>query len=72
MSYIYKKDGFYYLLISEGETFKDHVITVARSKNIWGPYEANEKYPILTAAGTDDYVHCTGHCDMFRTTRVDG
>ena len=64
--HIYKKDGFYYLLISEGGTFKDHMITVARSKNIWGPYAENEKNPILTAAGTDNYVHCTGHCDMFQ------
>jgi beta-xylosidase len=64
--HIYKKDGFYYLLISEGGTFKDHMITVARSENIWGPYEGNKKNPILTAAGTDNYVHCTGHCDMFQ------
>ncbi|KAI4721218.1 hypothetical protein E4T48_02519 [Aureobasidium sp. EXF-10727] len=64
--HIYKKDGFYYLLISEGGTFKDHMITVARSTNIWGPYEGYERNPILTAAGTDNYVHCTGHCDMFQ------
>jgi beta-xylosidase len=64
--HIYKKDGFYYLLISEGGTFKDHMITVARSESIWGPYESHKKNPILTAAGTDNYVHCTGHCDMFQ------
>ncbi|KAG9571412.1 glycoside hydrolase family 43 protein, partial [Aureobasidium melanogenum] len=64
--HIYKKDGFYYLLISEGGTFKDHMLTIARSENIWGPYEAYENNPILTAAGTDNYVHCTGHCDMFQ------
>ncbi|THZ44608.1 hypothetical protein D6C90_04723 [Aureobasidium pullulans] len=64
--HIYKKDGFYYLLISEGGTFKDHMITVARSSNIRGPYKSHEKNPILTAAGTDNYVHCTGHCDMFQ------
>lgn len=47
--HIYKKDCFYYLLISEYGTFKDHMITVARSSNIWGPYESHEKNPILTA-----------------------
>ncbi|KAH0277427.1 glycoside hydrolase family 43 protein, partial [Aureobasidium melanogenum] len=64
--HIYKKDCFYYLLISEGGTFKDHMLTIARSENIWGPYEAYENNPILTAAGTDNYVHCTGHCDLFQ------
>ncbi|THY05197.1 hypothetical protein D6D02_07777 [Aureobasidium pullulans] len=66
--HIYKKDCFYYLLISEGGTFKDHIITVARSSNIWGPYESYEKNPILTAvcSRNDNYIRCTGHCDMFQ------
>ncbi|KAI5207933.1 glycoside hydrolase family 43 protein [Aureobasidium subglaciale EXF-2481] len=64
--HIYKKDGLYYLLISEGGTFKEHMITIARSESIWGPYEGHEKNPILTASGTDNYVHCTGHCDIFQ------
>ncbi|KFY35513.1 hypothetical protein V494_05851 [Pseudogymnoascus sp. VKM F-4513 (FW-928)] len=64
--HIYKKDGFYYLVISEGGTHDDHMITVARSKNIWGPYEQFEKNPILTARGTDEYIQYTGHSDMFQ------
>lgn len=64
--HVYKKDGFYYLLISEGGTFDDHMITVARSKDIWGPYESFERNPIFTARGTDEYVQYTGHCDMFK------
>ena len=64
--HIYKKDGFYYLLISEGGTFDDHMITVARSKDIWGPYESFERNPILTAKGTDEYVQYTGHCDILQ------
>ncbi|CAD0055896.1 unnamed protein product [Aureobasidium pullulans] len=49
-------------------TFKDHIITVARSSNIWGPYESYEKNPILTAvcSRNDNYIRCTGHCDMFQ------
>lgn len=64
--HIYKKDGLYYLVISEGGTFDDHMITVARSKDIWGPYEQFEKNPILTARGTDEYIQNTGHSDMFQ------
>ena len=63
--HLYKKDGFYYLLISEGGTFEDHMITVARSRNIWGPYESYNKNPILTARGTHNYIQYTGHCDLF-------
>ena len=64
--HIYKKDGLYYLVISEGGTFEDHMITVARSKDIWGPYEQFEKNPILTARGTDEYIQYTGHSDIFQ------
>ena len=64
--HLYKKDGWYYLMISEGGTHENHMITVARSKDIWGPYEAFEKNPILTARGTDNYIRYTGHCDMFQ------
>ncbi|PVH72147.1 glycoside hydrolase family 43 protein [Cadophora sp. DSE1049] len=63
--HLYKKDGFYYLLISEGGTFEDHMITMARSRNIWGPYESYQRNPILTARGTDNYIRHTGHCEIF-------
>ncbi|KAL2074176.1 hypothetical protein VTL71DRAFT_7954 [Oculimacula yallundae] len=64
--HIYKKDGLYYLMISEGGTHENHMITVARSKDIWGPYDAYEKNPILTARQTDEYIRYTGHCDVFQ------
>ena len=63
--HIYKKDGYYYLMISEGGTHEDHSITVARSKDIWGPYDAYENNPILTARGTGNYICYTGHCEFF-------
>jgi beta-xylosidase len=53
---MYKKDSWYYIMISEGGTFKDHMITVARSKNIWGPYESFEQNPILTSRDTSEYI----------------
>lgn len=45
--HIYNKDGFYYLLISEGGTEYGHQLTIARSRSIYGPYEANPQNPIL-------------------------
>jgi beta-xylosidase len=51
---------------AEAGTFEHHMITVARSKDIWGPYESYEKNPILTALGTKEYVQNTGHGDLLQ------
>lgn len=67
--HIYRKDGWYYLLISEGGTEIAHKLTVARSRSIYGPYEANPSNPILThcsAAGQESNIQGTGHGDMFQ------
>jgi beta-xylosidase len=63
--HIYLRNGLYYLMISEGGTYEDHSIVIARSKSILGPYEGCPENPILSAAGTDEYVQCTGHCEAF-------
>ena len=65
--HIYKKDGYYYLLISEGGTELAHHLTIARSKDIYGPYEANPNNPILTNCnmkGQGLNVQGTGHGDF--------
>ena len=68
--HIYKKDGFYYLLISEGGTEIAHKLTIARSKNIYGPYESNPNNPILTncnVKGQSMQIQGTGHGDFVQT-----
>ena len=65
--HIYKKDGFYYLMIAEGGTEEAHSETIARSKNIWGPYNSNPSNPILThcnAAGQGNPIQGAGHADI--------
>ncbi|KAJ3130928.1 hypothetical protein HK100_007154 [Physocladia obscura] len=63
--HIYKKDGWYYLFISEGGTHEDHMVTVARSRSIWGPYDPfSSGNPVLTARGTDEYIQHVGHTDL--------
>lgn len=66
--HIYNKDGWYYVLAAEGGTFQHHMLSIARSKDIWGPYEAYELNPILTADGKDEYIQNTGHGDIFVDT----
>lgn len=63
--HVYRRDGWYHLVISEGGTHEGHMVTAARSRDVWGPYEACPNNPILTAKGAGEYVQHTGHCDIF-------
>ena len=68
--HIYKRDGYYYLLISEGGTELAHRLTIARSKRIDGPYEANPANPLLThcsMAGQSNIIQGTGHGDFVQS-----
>ncbi|MDF3830176.1 MULTISPECIES: glycoside hydrolase family 43 protein [unclassified Pseudocitrobacter] len=47
--HIYYKDGYYYLFTAEGGTRYAHAVTVARAKNIDGPYELHPERYILSA-----------------------
>ena len=65
--HLYKKDGYYYLLISEGGTGYDHMLTMARSRSIDGPYTANPANPIMTHSGQlkqTSSIQGTGHADL--------
>ena len=67
--HIYKKDGFYYLMAAEGGTEEAHSQTIARSKDIRGPYHSFEANPILThvnAAGQGNPIQGTGHADLIQ------
>ncbi|KAJ5165712.1 Concanavalin A-like lectin/glucanase subgroup [Penicillium coprophilum] len=52
--------------VLKGETFEYHMLSMARSRNIWGPYESYEMNPLYTASGTAQYVQNTGHGDLFQ------
>ncbi|KAK3292680.1 glycoside hydrolase family 43 protein [Chaetomium fimeti] len=63
--HIYRKDGWYYLLAAEGGTGVDHMVTMARSKKLSGPYESYSGNPVLTNANTTSYFQTVGHSDLF-------
>ncbi len=46
--HIFKKDGWYYLMIAEGGTGYEHAVTVARSKSLSEPFVGYPCNPILT------------------------
>lgn len=65
--HIYKKDGYYYLLLGEGGTEYMHSATIGRSKNLSGPYESCPLNPILTHAnrrGQANRIQGVGHADL--------
>jgi len=67
--HIYRANGYYYLMIAEAGTAHHHAVTIARSKNIVGPYEGNKGNPILTHRhlGLDYPIVGTGHADLVET-----
>lgn len=62
--HIYKRDGFYYLLLAEGGTELCHMVTVARSRQISGPYSPCPHNPILTNRSTGLPIKAVGHADL--------
>ncbi|BBF43784.1 beta-xylosidase [Lachnospiraceae bacterium KM106-2] len=62
--HIWKRNGFYYLLLAEGGTREGHMVTMLRSETIWGPYE---KSPYLPVVSNRDYsrepLQSVGHAD---------
>jgi len=64
--HIYKRNGFYYLLIAEGGTNLEHAVMVSVSDNIKGPYVPNARNPILTSRhlSNDYWVNSIGHADL--------
>lgn len=62
--HLYKKNGWYYLLISEGGTERCHMITMARSRKIAGPYEPCPHNPVLTNRSMALGLDSIGHADL--------
>ena len=45
--HLLKKDGYYYAMVAEGGTGYGHGINMARSKNMYGPYENSPYNPVM-------------------------
>jgi xylan 1,4-beta-xylosidase len=60
--HLFKRDGWYYLTVAEGGTGYDHAVTMARSRDIVGPYDTHPaKHVITTAHAPDSRIQRTGH-----------
>jgi xylan 1,4-beta-xylosidase len=67
--HLYKIQGRYYLLTSEGGTAYHHAVVIARSDTVTGPYEGNPGNPIMTHRhlGLDYPIVGTGQADLVET-----
>ncbi len=64
--HLIKRDGYYYLFLAEGGTGMGHCITVARSKDMYGPYEPSPHNPILHQWDEGALIQCCGHGKPFQ------
>ena len=48
--HLLQRNGYYYLITAEGGSGWTHAVTVARSREIAGPYELSPHHPMLTSA----------------------
>ncbi len=66
--HLYKRNGWYYLVTAEGGTGWGHAVSMARSRNITGPYELHPDTNILTARHRPDVeLQRAGHADLVET-----
>ncbi|WIN00520.1 glycoside hydrolase family 43 protein [Actinoplanes oblitus] len=65
---IYRKDGWYYLVTAEGGTTWTHQVTVARSRELLGPYRVDPAGPLLTSTGRPELtLQKAGHGSLVET-----
>jgi xylan 1,4-beta-xylosidase len=64
--HLYKINDWYYLLIAEGGTEFGHMVTIARSRNPYGPFKSNPNNPILSNRSTKKQIQATGHADLIQ------
>lgn len=67
--HIYRRNGWYYLLASEGGTEFNHAISVARSRCVTGPYDGYAANPVFSHRhlGRKHPVTNVGHADLVET-----
>ena len=63
--HIFKIANWYYLLTAEGGTYRGHMVTMARSRSLFGPYEPCPDNPILTHRHLVMHnLQSLGHADL--------
>lgn len=67
--HLYKFGDWYYIMAAEGGTEYGHMITYARGRSVYGPFENYEKNPVLTnrnLGGHQSVIQGIGHGDLIQ------
>lgn len=64
--HLYHIGEYYYLIVAEGGTGYGHCVTLARSENLYGPYETAPDNPIITSDKAGG-IQRNGHGDLVIT-----
>ncbi|WP_438482336.1 glycoside hydrolase family 43 protein [Oleiharenicola lentus] len=65
---LYRRDGWYYLMLAEGGTGWNHGISMARSRRITGPYELDPQASVLTSRDNASLtLQKAGHGELVQT-----
>ena len=68
--HLYRRNGYYYLLTAEGGTGYTHAITMARSRQLFGPYEVDPIKHIVTSKDDPTLpLQRAGHGDWVETPK---
>jgi xylan 1,4-beta-xylosidase len=66
--HLYKRGGFYHLLVAEGGTGYEHAASMARSASLLGPYELHPDVAVVTSRyAPDASLQRSGHGDLVET-----
>jgi xylan 1,4-beta-xylosidase len=66
--HLYKREGWYYLITAEGGTNWNHAVTMARSRNLTGPYELHpDTYLMSARQRPDSELQRAGHASLVET-----
>ncbi|MGV7119028.1 glycoside hydrolase family 43 protein [Paenibacillus kyungheensis] len=67
---LFKRNGWYYLITAEGGTGLNHMIIMARSRQLHGPYEIDPNFPLLTSAYEPTHsLQQAGHGSLVQTQK---
>ncbi|HYE74624.1 MAG TPA: family 43 glycosylhydrolase, partial [Blastocatellia bacterium] len=70
--HLYKRNGYYYLITAEGGTAWGHAVTMARSRELLGPYELHPNTYVITSRNRPDAkLQRAGHADMVEAQNGD-
>ena len=59
--HLMKKDNYYYLIMAQNGTGRHHLIVVARSESLFGPYKKSPYTPLITAWEQETILKKSGH-----------